>query len=59
MKENYIISLQMIKYTCIKSEKEYNKLLKEDDQLLSSQTLKYISGKKSFKEVIELAEEVV
>jgi len=57
--ENYfIVSLQMIKYLYIKSEKEYNSLVKEQD-LLSSESLKYITQKRNFKDIIKFARKEV
>lgn len=57
MKEMYIKSLQMIKRSKIKNEKQYNELLK-NYLLLNSESLKYISQTRSFKKIIRLAEEV-
>ena len=57
MQEAYIKSLQMIKQLNIKNEKDYNKLLK-DYLILSSESLKYISGTRKFKKIVKLAEEV-
>ncbi len=57
MKETYQKSLRMIKVLDIKSEKEYNKLLK-DYLILSSESLKYISRTRKFKKIVKLAEEV-
>lgn len=57
MKENYLKSLQMIKMLDIKTEEEYNKLLK-DYLLLSLISLKYISQTNNFKEIIVQAKEV-
>ena len=54
MKEYYTKSLQMIKVLEIKNEKEYNKLLK-DYLILSAESLKYISGTRSFRKIIKLA----
>lgn len=56
MKEMYEKSMRMIKELNIKSEKAYNLLLK-DYKLLSSESLKYISGTRSFYEIIEIAKE--
>lgn len=58
MKEMYIKSLQMIKRSKIKNEKQYNELLK-NYLLLNSESLKYISQTRSFKKIIRLAKEVV
>ncbi len=57
MQENYLKSLQMIKMLDIKTEEEYNKLLK-DYLLLSLISLKYISQTNDFKEIIVQAKEV-
>lgn len=54
MKELYNKSLQMIKELDIKNEKDYNKLLKEY-LILSSESLKYISGTRRFGKIIKLA----
>lgn len=54
MKEYYLKSLQMIKELNIKSEKEYNKLVK-DYKILSAESLKYISRTRRFKKIIKLA----
>lgn len=57
--ENYfIVSLQMIKYLYIRSEKEYNSMVKEQE-LLSSESLKYITQKRNFKDIIKLARKEV
>lgn len=57
MKEAYEKSLQMIKALNIKSEKEYNELLK-DYLILNAESLKYISRTRKFKKIIKIAEEV-
>ena len=57
MQENYLKSLQMIKMLDIKTEEEYNKLLK-NYLLLSLISLKYISQTNDFKEIIVQAKEV-
>lgn len=57
MQEYYLKSLQMIKNLNIKTEEEYNKLLK-NYKMLSSESLKYISQTRNFNRIIELAEEV-
>lgn len=51
MKSAYEKSLQRIKENNIKDIKEYNKLAKKET-LLSTESLKYISGKE-FEELIE------
>ena len=56
MEELYKKSLQMIKELDIKSEKEYNKMLK-NYRVLSSESLKYISNTRRFKKIIRLAKE--
>lgn len=56
--ENYFIkSLQMIKIFNIKNQEEYRCLL-EHYLILSTESLKYISQKRTFKEIIELAREI-
>ena len=57
MEEIYIKSLQMIKRSKIKNEKQYNELLK-NYLLLNSESLKYISQTRSFKKIIKIAKEV-
>ena len=57
MKEAYLKSLQMIKRSKIKNEKQYNELLK-NYLLLNSESLKYISQTRSFKKIIKIAKEV-
>lgn len=57
MKEAYEKSLRMIKQLNIKSEKEYNELLK-DYLILNTESLKYISRTRKFKKIIKIAEEV-
>jgi hypothetical protein len=47
----------MIKELNIKNEKEYNKLVK-DYLILSSESLKYISGTRNFNKIIKYANEV-
>lgn len=56
MKEAYIKSLQMIKQLNIKNEKEYNKLV-SNYLILNVESLKYISGTRKFKKIIQLAKE--
>lgn len=53
----YIKSLQMIKELNIKTEKEYNRLL-NNYLLLNSESLKYISQTRRFKDIIELSKEI-
>lgn len=57
MRELYKKSLQMIKELNIKRVYEYNKILKEYS-LLNVQSLKYISQKDDFTEIVKLAKEV-
>ena len=57
MKEAYIKSLRMIKILNIKNKKEYNRY-KNYYEVLSIDSLKWISGIKNFQRIIELAEEV-
>ena len=57
MQENYLKSLQMIKVLDIKSEEEYNKLLK-NYLLLSAMSLKYIAQTDNFIQIIVQAKEV-
>ena len=54
MKENFEKSLRMIKDCGIEDEEEYNKLHKHY-LMLSSESLKYISGLKSFEEIKKYA----
>mgnify|MGYP004632552943 FL=1 len=58
MKENYIKSLQVIREYDVKTEKEYNRLAKEQT-LLCSESLKYISQTRTFKKIIKLAKKEV
>lgn len=57
MQENYLKSLQMIKILKIKTRREYIKLL-NDYLLLSVASLKYISKKDNFKEIVVQTKEV-
>lgn len=57
MKENYLKSLQMIKVLNIKNKKEYNKL-HSYYLILSIESLRYISGTRSFRKIMKLAREV-
>lgn len=57
MKEKFEKSLQMIKLLEIKTEEEYNRLLKHY-LVLSSESLKYISQTRDFNRIIEMAKEV-
>lgn len=56
MEEMYKKSLQMINELEIKSEKQYNKLLKEN-LILSSVSLKYIAQTGNFNKIIEIAKQ--
>ncbi|MBR3163598.1 MAG: hypothetical protein IKF17_05825 [Clostridia bacterium] len=55
MKELYEKSLRIIKYSKIRSVKDYNAML-EYFAILNVESLKYITGK-NFKGIIKLAEE--
>ncbi len=57
MQENYLKSLQMIKVLKIKTRREYIKLL-NDYLLLSVESLKYISQKDNFRQIVRQAKEV-
>ena len=57
MQENYLKSLRMIKVLKIKTRREYIKLL-NDYLLLSVESLKYISQKESFRQIVRQAKEV-
>lgn len=57
MKELYIKSLQMIRILKIRNKKQYNKY-KNYYLVLNVESLKYITGKKDFREIIKLANEV-
>ena len=57
MQENYLKSLQMIRILDIKTEDEYKKLLK-NYLLLSVASLKYISQKDNFRQIVRQAKEV-
>ena len=54
MKEAFEKSLHMIKVLGVKSEKEYNSLLK-DYALLSSESMKYIAQTRNFDYMIKMA----
>lgn len=56
MKELFEKSLRMIKYGNIKSVKQYNRMT-ECYQIMNLYTLKYISGKNNFREIIKMAQE--
>lgn len=57
MQENYLKSLQMIKVLKIKTRREYIKLM-NDYLLLSVESLKYISQKDNFRQIVRQAREV-
>lgn len=57
-KEAYNRSLQKIAEYNIRNETEYNKLAKEY-LLLNSESMKYISQKENFLDVIQLAKAVI
>lgn len=57
MKQAYLQSLQMIKVLNIKNRNEYNRY-KNYYLVLNIDSLKYISGKRNFNDIIKLAEEV-
>ena len=57
MEKYFMKSLQMIRIFNIRNKEEYRCLL-EHYLLLSTESLKYISQKRTFKEIIELAREI-
>ena len=57
MKNEFIKSLQMIKILKIKNQEQYKNISK-DFLVLSLDSLKYISQKKDFKEIIKMANEI-
>lgn len=57
MQETYKKSLQMIKVLNIKNRTEYNRM-KNYYLILNIDSLKYISERKNFKDIIKLAKEV-
>ncbi len=57
MEKYFMKSLQMIRIFNIRNQEEYRCLL-EYYLLLSTESLKYISQKRTFKEIIELAREI-
>ena len=57
MKNEFIKSLQMIKVLKIKNQEQYENLRK-DFLILSLDSLKYISQKKNFKEIIQMANQI-
>ena len=57
MKEMYEDSLRLIKILKLKTEDEYNKLVKEF-LVLNIESLKYISQTRDFNKIIEYAKKV-
>lgn len=57
MQEAYIKSLQMIKVLNIKNRNEYNRY-KNYYLVLNIDSLKYISDKRNFNDIIKIAKEV-
>ena len=57
MREAYLKSLQMIKILNIKNRNEYNRY-KKYYLVLNIDSLKYISDKRNFKDIIRIAKEV-
>ena len=57
MKNEFIKSLQMIKILKIKNQEQYENMSR-DFLVLSLDSLKYISQKKDFKEIVKLANEI-
>lgn len=57
MKNEFIKSLQMIKILKIKTQNQYRNISK-DFLVLSLDSLKYISQKKDFKEIVKMANEI-
>ena len=57
MKNEFIKSLQMIKILKIKNQNQY-KSISKDFLVLSLDSLKYISQKKDFKEIVKMANEI-
>ena len=57
MKNEFFKSLQMIKILKIKNQNQY-KSISKDFLVLSLDSLKYISQKKDFKEIIKMANEI-
>ena len=58
MRNEFIKSLQMIKILEIKNQEQYENLTK-DFLVLSLCSLKYISQKNSFQEIIDMANEIL
>lgn len=57
MKEAYLQSLQMIKILNVKNRNEYNRY-KNYYLVLNIDSLKYISNKRNFNDIIKIAKEV-
>ncbi|MEE0865495.1 MAG: hypothetical protein U0L98_01660 [Clostridia bacterium] len=57
MKQAYLQSLQMIKLLNIKNRNEYNRY-KNYYLVLNIDSLKYISDKRNFNDIIKIAKEV-
>ena len=57
MKNEFIKSLQMIKILKIENQEQYEKLL-NDFLLLSLDSLKYISQKNDFNDIVKMANEI-
>ena len=57
MEQAYLRSLQMIKILNIKNRNEYNRY-KKYYLVLNIDSLKYISGKRNFNDIIKIAKEV-
>lgn len=57
MKNEFIKSLQMIKILKIRTQDQYKNISK-DFLVLSLDSLKYISQKKDFKEIVKMANEI-
>ena len=57
MKNEFIKSLQMIKILKIENQEQYENLQK-DFLILSLDSLKYISQKRSFKDIVKIANEI-
>lgn len=57
MKNEFIKSLEMIKILKIKTQEQY-KNISRDFLVLSLDSLKYISQKKDFKEIVKMANDI-
>jgi len=57
MRNEFIKSLQMIKILGIKNQTQYNSLTR-DFLVLSLDSLKYISQKDTFEEIVKMANEI-